>query len=382
MADQPQPSTPQGAECQIHDFLAALGHELRNRLAAISGALDLWRHPGSAAHLERIREVVERQAEHLSRIVDDPQDLARLGRGRLPLHRGPLEVHPLVNRAVAATAELMRKRQHEFSAVLPAEALWVDADAARLEQVLVHVLSNAARFTPDGGRIVLQAGGRDGHVVISVRDTGIGLPPEMLDQVFDVFARDASQSGEGRVGLGIGLTLARKFIELHGGTIEASSAGPNLGSTFTVRVPAIAAPAPAAAGAGETGAGVGASKIVVIDDDRALRHLARAVLRRQGHTVEVAASGPAGLTLIAQFQPDVVLCDVRLDAEMSGPDVARLIRRQAAGRPPLLLALSGFAIGELTSLIGPDLFDGALGKPLNVDELNAAIVRHRQRQSS
>ncbi len=245
------------AECRKDEFLAMLSHELRNPLAPILNAVHLIRHVRDGdAVLRQAGDMIERQVHHLARLIDDLLEVTRLTRGKVMLRRERLDLGAAVRRAAEGVRPLMRERSHEFTVSLPPHPVWVEGDAGRLGQILVNLLDNAARYTDAGGRVSLSLTEGGGQAVLRVRDTGIGITADLLPRIFDLFAQADAPPDRARGGLGVGLTLVRNLVEMHGGVIQAASAGPDRGSEFTVRLPAVAegpratpqAPAPCARG--------------------------------------------------------------------------------------------------------------------------------------
>ncbi len=220
------------------EFLATLGHELRNPLATVVNAVNLLKQAGTdEGLLHDVRDMIERQARHMTRLVDDILDVSRISQGKITLDRAPIELAPAIRRAVDAARPLIEGRQQDLSVSLPAEAIWLEADPIRVEQILVNLVSNATKYTGAGGRIWVMASRIDDEAVITVRDTGVGIEPEMLPRIFEMFAQQGRTLDRSEGGLGVGLTLVKRLAELHGGRVEAASPGVGRGSEFTVRLP-------------------------------------------------------------------------------------------------------------------------------------------------
>lgn len=351
------------------EFLATLAHELRNPLAPLrSGLQFIRREPGDPAAVARIHEIMERQLGQLVHLVDDLLDVARITRGQVVLKRERIDLAGVLAAAVETSMPLIEAARHHLDLRLPEDPLTVDADATRLTQVVANLLNNAARYTPRGGSIVLAAE-RDGHeAVIAVSDNGIGIDPARLDEVFKMF----TQIGEGRRhaagGLGIGLSLVRSLVELHGGSVSAASAGTNAGSVFTVRLPlgtpaAAAAPESGTAGAAPAAAAQReARRVLVVDDNRDAAETLAAVLGQLGHQALVANDGHQALRMMAGFQPEVVFLDLGMPG-MSGYEVAEAVRRDPRYAHVRLVALTGWggeADRERSARAG---FDRHLTKP-------------------
>jgi len=362
------------------EFLATLAHELRNPLAPLrSGLQFIRRDSGDPAAVARIHDIMERQLNHLVHLVDDLLDIARITRGQVALKRERIDLAGVLAAAVETSMPLIEAARHHLDVRMPQESLVLDADATRLTQVVSNLLNNAARYTPRGGSIVLAAERDGADAVIAVSDNGIGIDPSRLDDVFKMF----TQIGEGRRhaagGLGIGLSLVRSLVELHGGSVRASSAGTNAGSVFTVRLPLAAQEAPA----GDGGAGLPASqgagpraarRVLVVDDNRDAAETLSAVLAQFGHQALVANDGHQALRMMAGFRPEVVFLDLGMPG-MSGFEVAEAIRREAQYAGVRLVALTGWggeADRERTARAG---FDRHLTKPATAAAIEEVLAQ-------
>ncbi len=369
------------ADRRKDEFLATLAHELRNPLAPIRNALSLMRYSGgSGADFEAARSMAERQVIHLTRLVDDLMDIARISRGKIELRKEPLELAPIVRRAVEALQFMIEGRGHALSVSLPSEPIRLEADPTRLEQVLFNILLNAAKYTEPGGRIRLEGRRVEGEVVIRVRDTGIGIEPEMLPRIFEMFTQVDHRSTRSQGGLGIGLGLIKSLVELHGGTITADSDGPGTGSEFVVRLPALPAgwetPAVAAPGFGTTPALGPPRRILVVDDNAdAALSLAKLLRRLYGQEVRVAHDGPEALDIAEEFRPEVVLLDLAMPA-MDGYEVARRLRDRPALAGTMLVALTGWGQESDRQESREAGFDRHLVKPVDLEEIRGADDRH------
>jgi PAS domain S-box-containing protein len=362
------------ADRRKDEFLAMLAHELRNPLAPIRNALHLLGVPGvSPAALQRVREMMERQVRHMVRLVDDLLDVSRITRGKVQLRPEPLEVSTLIERVSEEARPIMDGKGHAFSVLLPAEPLVLDGDPTRLDQVLLNLLQNAAKFTGPGGRIELAAS-RDGDGVrISVRDTGIGIEPELLPRIFEPFMQADHSLDRSQGGLGVGLTLARSLVEMHGGTLTASSEGPGRGSEFVVWLPIrrepVASPDPEG-GAGER-KGPG-RRVLVVDDNRDSAESIALLAEIWGHEVRTALDGPSALEIAAAYRPEVILLDIGLPG-MDGYEVARRLRQRAGGGP-VLVAMTGYGMEEDRRRSREAGFDHHLVKPVDPEGLRALLA--------
>lgn len=362
------------------EFLAMLAHELRNPLAAIDGAIQLLRHPASGADRETALGVADRQVRHLVRLIDDLLDVSRITQGKIQLSREPLRVADVLRRAAQATRPQIERGRHEFQLDAGPDDLWVHADPTRLEQIVVNLLTNAAKYTDPGGRITLSAAREQDQAVLRCRDTGAGLTPEMLARVFELFAQNRETLDRSQGGLGIGLTLVRMLARLHGGDVTAQSDGPGRGSEFVVRLPAVApaATAPKGTAPAATAAAAVDRRILVVDDNADAARMLAALLRARGHHVETAGSGAAALETASVFRPDVVLLDIGLPG-MDGYEVARRLREQPEARTAFLVALTGYGRPEDRRRSTEAGFDAHLVKPVDLASLQRLLAERPAR---
>ena len=365
----------QDAHRRKDEFLALLGHELRNPLAPLRNALQVLALRGGDAETRSwARSIMERQLHHLTRMVDDLLDVSRISLGKIDLRSGPIDLAAVAAAAVEATRPLIDARGHRLSVELPRGPLRVRGDATRLTQVLVNLLTNAAKYTPEGGQIRLAAGREGDGAVVRVRDNGVGIPPEMLPKVFDLFIQVEQSLERSQGGLGIGLTLVQRLVELHGGSVAASSEGVGKGSEFAVRLPLLADEA-----AGDAGGAKGepvppaARRILVVEDNKDSAESLAMLLRLQGHEVATAHDGTKGLEEAARSLPGVVLLDIGLPG-LSGYDVARRLRATSGLEKALLIALTGYG-GEADRQRSHEAgFNAHLVKPVDPDELNELLA--------
>ena len=365
----------EGASRTKDEFLAMLGHELRNPLAPILTALQLMRLRGGTA-LEHERTVIERQTRHLVRLVDDLLDVSRIARGKIELRRERMELADGVAKAIEMASPLLEERNHQLE-VDVSRGLMLDADPARLAQIVANLLTNAAKYTEAGGRISIR-GASEGHEhVLRVTDTGVGIEPDMLPRIFEMFTQESQSLDRARGGLGLGLTIVRNLADLHGGSVEARSAGRGTGSEFIIRLPAAqpVVAASAVAIASETLAeetdGTGGAVLVVDDNPDAAEMLAMYV-RSLGYRVESALDGPAALRVAERMSPTIGLLDIGLPV-MDGFEVARRLRSTAAHKRIRLVAITGYgqeADRERSRSAG---FDAHLVKPVDLDQLRALL---------
>ncbi len=359
------------------EFLATLAHELRNPLAPMRTAIELMKlAPGDSQVAASAREVMERQMTQFVRLIDDLLDLSRVSRGIIELRRSRLPVGVVVRDAVETSRPLIEQAGHTLTVTVPDEALLLDVDPTRIVQVFSNLLNNAAKFTPRGGRIELGVAceGND-TVVVSVRDSGMGIPAAMLDRVFDMFTQVERSHAQTGGGLGIGLTLARRLVEMHGGSVEARSEGPGRGSEFIVRLPLAAACAADGAVSERTDAGKPPAKhlrIVVADDNLDAASSLSLMLELMGHDTRTANDGRTALAVAREFHPDAMILDIAMPG-LGGHDVARSIRAEPWGARVLLIAASGWGQADDKQRSHEAGFDHHLVKPVEIDVLEALL---------
>jgi len=358
------------------EFLATLAHELRNPLAPIRSGLQLMRRAkGDPAALARVQDIMDRQLDHLVHLVDDLLDVARITRGQIELQPEWLDLDEVVRAAIDTSMPLIESSRHSLDLRLPAEPLHLYADPIRLTQVISNLLNNAAKYTPRGGAILIAAE-RDGEqAVIVVSDNGVGIPAESLESVFQMFTQVPHPTQRGQGGLGIGLSLVRSLVALHGGSITAVSPGIDAGSVFTVRLPLAGMDGPAPPEARLPAAGEPAAlRLLVVDDNRDAAETLSALLGIMGHTAPTAADGHQALRMIASLRPQVVFLDIGMPG-MSGYDVAQAVRADPALDGVRLVALTGWG-GEAdrarSSAAG---FDAHLTKPATAAAIESVLAR-------
>jgi PAS domain S-box-containing protein len=364
------------ADRRKDEFLATLSHELRNPLAPIRNAVQIIRAKGSPVpELQWARDVIDRQVQQMTRLVDDLLDLSRISKGKIELRKKRVELATVVNSAVEASRPLIEKWQHELDVRLPAEPIYLEADPTRLSQVLLNLLNNAAKYTEQGGRIGLTAEKENEHVVIRVKDTGIGIPREMLSRIFEMFTQEDRSLERSQGGLGIGLTLVQSLVEMQGGTVEAHSEGPGKGSEFVVRLPVAREVAdqgaPGSAG-GETAAAPDKCRILVVDDNRDAAGSLAMLLRIMGNEVHTAHDGLEAIAAAGVFRPDVVLLDIGLP-KLNGHEAGRRIREQQ-GKAVVLIALTGWGQEEDRRRSKEAGFDYHMTKPVELDDLQKLLA--------
>jgi PAS domain S-box-containing protein len=356
------------------EFLAMLGHELRNPLGAIAGAAGVLKATasgGEAADRERARAVIERQVEHLARLVDDLLDVSRVTTGKVRLERQRLDLGALVGSAMSAWRAAGRFARHEVA--LDLTSSWVEADETRLEQVVGNLVGNALKYTPAGGGVTVRVRADGPWTVLEVADTGAGIPPNLGERIFELFVQGDRPLDRAQGGLGIGLTLVKALVGLHGGTVDVRSEGAGRGSVFVVRLPAVPRPAEAPVPAPLSAPPPARLRIVLIEDNDDAREILRVALTLAGHQVWDAADGRVGVELVASRAPDVAIIDVGLPG-LDGYEVARLIRTGPRGASVRLIALTGYGQAEDRQRALSAGFDAHLTKPIAPDRLAAAIA--------
>ena len=363
------------ADRRKDEFLGMLGHELRNPLAAIGGALALMRRGADRADREWAEQLIGRQAGQLNRLVDDLLDVSRIATGKLELRQEVLEAGTLVGRALEVVRPLVEQRRQSLEVATEPGPMMMRGDPVRLEQVLVNLLTNAAKYTDEGGAIRLVSRREGEAVVIEVADSGIGIAPEMVPRIFDLYAQVDGHAARSQGGLGIGLALVRNLVELHGGSVAAWSEGVGRGSVFSVRLPAIEPPpGPLAWDASSQRPGATTRRVLLIDDNRDTAKTLGILLRGLGHEVEVAHDGRAGFEAARSSGPEVVLLDIGLPG-MDGYQVAERLRREPGCAAAVLVALSGYGREEDRRRARDAGFDHYLVKPVELSELTELLGR-------
>ena len=353
-----------------NEFLALLGHELRNPLGAMSNALQLTQilPPGDPDY-QQAAGVLSRQLRQIERLVDDLLDVTRIGRGMLELRREDVDLLAAAREAVETVRPMAESRRHEIKLSLCDKPLHVSADPSRLQQVLSNLLVNAIRYTPPGGRISLSVERQQTEAVVRVSDNGIGIAPDMLPAVFDMFMRAETAARQSEAGLGLGLTLVRNLVEMHGGTVQVFSAGLGKGSEFSFRLPL-----PAAADQADkpqqplAAQPVARLRVLVVDDNQDVAMTLAAVVRHNGHEVRLAHDGPAAVEAAKTWRADLVLIDIGLPG-INGYDVARRLREELGLKQSLLVALTGYGQEEDRRRSFEAGFDRHIVKPVRSDTL-------------
>lgn len=374
----------QDADRRKNEFLATLSHELRNPLAPMRTALHSMRLSGLwPAKGRALLEMLERQIEHMSHLVDDLLDIARITQGKIQLRKEKVDLAAKIMRVLEMCRSPIEEAGHQLCVSLPRASVWVEGDRVRLQQIIENLLTNAIKYTNPAGRIEVSLSEEHDEAVICIRDTGVGIAPEMLPKIWEMFAQADNGSGQTRSGLGIGLSLARQLVHLHAGRIGAVSEGLGKGSEFTVRLPLARAAAEQAVNAGRavaesaamqnTDASSTARRILVVDDNTDAADSLKVLLGIWGHDVEIAHDGVAALQLARKFDPELVFLDIGLP-EMNGYEVARRLREEAVSARAKIIALSGYG-AERDHLRSKEAgFDLHLVKPVDPRCLSGVIA--------
>jgi CheY-like chemotaxis protein/nitrogen-specific signal transduction histidine kinase len=354
------------------EFLAMLGHELRNPLSPIVTAIQLLKLRGNGQYGKTL-EIVERQVQYLIRLVDDLLDVSRITRGTIQMKKRLLRLQDVVAQGAEIAMPLIEQRRQHLDVRLPAVELRLSGDEARLAQVLSNLLTNAAKYTDPGGCITVEAHREGGEIVLTVKDTGIGISRELLPHVFDMFTQERQAADRSRGGLGIGLTIVRNLVELHGGTVHAESEGFGKGSVFTVRLP-VATEEPAAIESSSVKVPVAraSKRVLVVDDNEDLLEMLAEVLRDAGHVVVTATDGPAALAAMKTFHPDVAILDIGLPV-MDGYELAARMRAELGASLPRLIALTGYGQESDRDRARRAGFSEHLTKPIEGGRLLGAV---------
>jgi PAS domain S-box-containing protein len=368
------------ADRQKNEFLAMLAHELRNPLAPICNALHLIKMPDVDSQLvDEARDMMERQTHQLVRLVDDLLDVSRIVRGNIELRKEPLDLAAAVARAVETANPVIDAHGHQLNVSLPEQPVFVEADLIRLSQVIANLLTNAAKYTNIAGRIWLSVEREDDHGVVRVRDSGIGIAPEFLPRIFDVFVQGDRSLARSQGGLGIGLTLVKRLIEMHGGAVAASSAGLGEGSEFVIRLPALSEAqvrrVQERPGAQPRIADAPTRRVLVVDDNVDAAKSIAMILKRNGYDVHCVHDGPSALEAAHAYRPDVVVLDIGLPG-MSGYEVAQHLRATPEFKGVSLIAVTGYGQDEDRRRSKEVGFDHHLTKPVDLNALQGFVAAH------
>lgn len=357
------------------EFLAMLSHELRNPLAPISNAVEVMRRFGNdEQEVGSARDVISRQVNDLARLIDDLLDASRITSGKVRLHLEDIELSVVISRAIETTQPITQGRNQRLMVSLPSEPVWLRADPTRLAQVFSNLLNNAAKYTQEGGEIVLTAKLEGNEVEVGVRDTGIGIPKEVLPHVFDLFTQADRSLDRAQGGLGIGLTLAKRIVQMHGGIVQAFSDGPNTGSEFVVRLPVVSEPASRPNETSEPAdtEAILPRRILVVDDNQDATETMSMLLTLSGHQVQVAVDGETALETAAEFKPEIILLDVGLPG-MHGYEVAERLRSLPENKNVVIIALTGYGQEQDRRRAKEAGFDFHFVKPVDFEKLESLV---------
>jgi PAS domain S-box-containing protein len=364
----------QRSERQMNEFLAMLAHELRNPLSPIQSALDVMQlRPDDPETAKWGNGIISRQTRQLSRLVDDLLDVSRITRGKISLRREPIEMHDVVSGVFESLQSAITARRQNVSISLPDQPLYIDADSTRIAQALSNIVGNAIKYTHDGGTISVRASADDGLMSLTIADDGIGMPPELVSRVFDVFVQGNRGLDRGEGGLGVGLTIAKRLVDLQGGTLTAASDGPGTGSRFTLGFPLLKNPPVAAPAHPRSRSTTTPQRVLVVDDNRDAAESLAALIGALGHQVQVLDDGSQALAVSADWRPDVMLLDIGLPG-MDGFEVARRLRAMPELANMCLIACTGYGGDDDLRRMDEAGFDGHLIKPVGVTDLERILL--------
>ena len=362
------------ADRKKDDFIALLAHELRNPLAPIRNGLQVIRLSDDRGARDQAQEMMNRQLSHMVRLIDDLMDVSRISRNKMDLRRSRLALADVIHSAIETAGPSIEEADHELTVSLPSKPIHLDADLTRLSQVFSNLLNNSAKYTEKSGRIWLSAERQDKEVAVSIRDTGIGIPPEALDRIFDMFSQVDRSIERNTGGLGIGLALVKGLVEMHGGTVTASSEGLGKGSTFTVLLPILEDHKPTSSRLPDYAGGISGAnrRMLVVDDNKDGAESLAIMLRLLGNEVRTANDGVEAVELAEQFRPEIILMDVGMP-KLNGLDATRQIREYAWGRDMTIIALTGWGQDNDREESREAGCDGHLVKPVNLPDLERVL---------
>jgi signal transduction histidine kinase len=364
------------ADRRKDEFLATLAHELRNPLAPIRHGLDILRKSPDNAHATEIREMMDRQLGHLVRLIDDLLDVSRVSQGKIELRKERIQAAEVVRSALESSQPLIDAARHSLTVDMPPEPIWLDADLTRLAQVVGNLLNNAAKYTPDGGRIGVSLRTEGGDAVIAVSDNGLGIPAGMQSKVFELFTQIAHHTDRAKGGLGIGLALVKQLVAMHDGSVRAESSGPGLGCVFTVRIPLAVDTADTqsqTARLADQTAATPRLKVLVVDDNVEVAQTVGWMLEEIGHQYRLVHDGRQALQAAHEFRPDAILLDIGLPV-MDGYAVCRAFRQDDLFKNALIIAQTGWGQQRDRTLASEARFDHHLVKPVEYDDLERILA--------
>lgn len=371
------------ADRRKDEFLATLAHELRNPLSPIRNAVHLLRTTPNGENAQELLAMMDRQVSHLVRLIDDLLDVSRISQGKIDLRRSRITLQSAVFEAVEISSSLIETGEHILTLDMPEDPIWLYADLTRISQIVGNLLNNAAKYTPQGGHITLKAGIENGRALLSVSDNGVGIPTEMLANVFDLFTQVGRNLDRAQGGLGIGLALVKQLLEMHDGHIEAKSLGVNQGSTFTVNLPLadqeVVSPAIIPEPSNDTQSTAKALSVLVVDDNFPAAQTIGWLLELDGHIPTLAHDGADALSIARKMHPDVILLDIGLP-DMNGYDVCRELRKDPQFKDTLIIAQTGWGQDRDRQLAQEAGFSHHLVKPLNTDQLAGLLSAEAMRK--
>ena len=363
-------------------FIATISHELRNPLAPLKVAAELLGRPGlDAEKASRTRDIIRRQVGQMARLLDDLLDVARITQGKLVLRRQPVRPTELIDNAVETVRPLIERKQQTLDVQLHSDGQLLDVDPIRISQIIANLVGNAAKYTDPGGRISLATRIEDDWFVVEVSDNGIGIPPDKLEEVFEMLSQVQETSARNEGGLGIGLALVKGLVQLHGGSVSAHSEGPGRGSRFTVRLPTARESAEAEEPSDTTPARPGRCKVLVADDNRDAAESLAMLLGMMGHDVRVAFDGTSALSMARTFRPDLAFLDIGMP-RMTGYEVASCLRKESWSDDLMLVAATGWGDAEARRKSKEAGFDSHLTKPVGPEEVQTLLTRAAERKSA
>ena len=352
-----------------------LSHELRNPLAAVVTATELLKsEPSRVAATPALVAVLDRQSQQMSRLLDDLLDASRVTQNKIELRKTQIDLRTVVEEAVAAARPMMESHHLHFSLIVDGQPLWIEGDGSRLQQVFVNLLTNAAKYTPGGGHVSLEAAREGANACIRVKDDGMGIAPDMVDAIFDLFVQSNRTLERAQGGIGVGLTLAKSLVEMHGGTLRADSDGEGKGSTFSVTMPLVEARTDGRAPTGATTKMVKDARIVVVEDNVDAREMLCHLLTRAGFDCRSVGDGVSALALIEEFEPHAAIIDVGLPG-IDGFEVARRIRNNPKHADVTLVALTGYGQKSDKARALAAGFNSHLVKPVKLDQLARLLLK-------
>lgn len=370
-----RPSSPEERPSQGYneDFLGNLAHELRNPLAPLRNGIQIIRmSKGDPSAIEGTLDVMERQLQRLVKLIDDLLEASRLRRGELELHKHTIDLAGVIQSAVKETKPALESQGQKLTVLLPATPVFVEGDARWLTEAIVHLLDNASKFSNRGGQVELFTEVKAGDVAVSIVDNGVGIPPQMLGGIFEIFTKADRSLEKGHDGLGIGLAVVKTVVEMHGGRVEARSGGLGAGSEFVVHLPVVAGPRSKTEAVANKPAAGSLRRVLVVDDNKDCALSLAMVLKMLGNETQTAHDGVEALRVAAAFRPDIVLLDIGMP-KLNGYDVCRVIREQPWGKEVTLVALTGWGGDEDSSRSKEAGFDHHLVKPVETTDLEKIV---------